>query len=68
MPSGWYAVATSAEIAPGDVSSCHYFDRDLVIYRTRSGVLSVIDAFNPHLGAHLGKLGKVERLGRIDDL
>ena len=60
MPSGWYAVATSDEVAPGSVLARHYFERDLAIYRTRSGVVSVVDAFCPHLGAHLGKLGKVD--------
>ena len=59
IPQGWYAIATSQELAVGDVASRRYFDRELAIYRTPDGV-SVIDAFCPHMGAHLGKLGRVE--------
>jgi phenylpropionate dioxygenase-like ring-hydroxylating dioxygenase large terminal subunit len=54
FPTGWYAVALSRELRPGDVRSVRYFARDLVLFRTRSGVPSLIDAYCPHLGGHLG--------------
>jgi len=60
IPIGWFVVATSREIRPGSLLTRRYFDRELVIYRTRSGVLSVVDAHCPHMGAHLGKVGRVE--------
>ena len=60
IPSGWYVVATSQEVTPGQVVRRRYFDRELAVYRTQSGELSVIDAHCPHMGAHLGKLGTVE--------
>ena len=60
IPNGWYAVAWSEELAPGDVKSAHYFDKELVLFRTESGKACVFDAYCPHLGAHLGVGGKVE--------
>ena len=35
------------------------FDKDLAIYRTQSGKVHVLDAFSPHMGAHLGIGGTV---------
>jgi nitrite reductase/ring-hydroxylating ferredoxin subunit len=59
-PSGWFQVAWSAEIAVGDVRPLHYFDTDLVAFRGVSGMLNVLDAHCPHLGADLGYGGCVE--------
>ena len=60
IPAGWYVVATSQEVGPSQIVRCRYFDRELAVYRTQSGEVSVIDAHCPHMGAHLGKSGKVE--------
>jgi nitrite reductase/ring-hydroxylating ferredoxin subunit len=60
IPNGWFVVSTSAELAPGDVRALHYFGRDLVLYRTTAGEPRVLDAYCPHLGAHLAVGGKVE--------
>ena len=60
VPSGWFAVAHSHELAAGEVSKVHYFGQDLVVFRTESGEAAVFDAFCPHLGAHLGVGGRVE--------
>jgi 3-ketosteroid 9alpha-monooxygenase subunit A len=60
IPNGWFQIAYSDEIKPGDVKPLKYFGRDLVIWRTEEGELSVLDAFCPHLGAHLGHGGKVQ--------
>jgi phenylpropionate dioxygenase-like ring-hydroxylating dioxygenase large terminal subunit len=54
LPNGWYQIAWSDELAPGQVVPLRYFDRDLVVFRTESGRPHVLDAFCPHLGAHLG--------------
>jgi phenylpropionate dioxygenase-like ring-hydroxylating dioxygenase large terminal subunit len=59
FPRGWFTVSWSSELAPGDVRPLKYFGRDLVLFRTESGVASVLDAHCPHLGAHLGYGGKV---------
>jgi len=59
IPNGWFAVAFSHELREGDVRPLHYFGEDLVLFRTRSGHARVLDAFCPHLGAHLGHGGRV---------
>ena len=59
IPNGWFAVALSEEIAPGAVAIRHYFGQDLVLFRTESGRISVVDPHCPHLGAHLGHGGRV---------
>jgi nitrite reductase/ring-hydroxylating ferredoxin subunit len=60
VPNGWFIVAESADLAPGDVRALHYFDRDLVLYRSEDGAPRVMDAHCPHLGAHLAVGGRVE--------
>ncbi|MCB1615177.1 MAG: Rieske 2Fe-2S domain-containing protein [Pseudomonadales bacterium] len=59
IPFGWYAVSPSGELENGAVKALHYFDRELVLFRTESGEAKVLDAFCPHLGAHLGHGGSV---------
>jgi nitrite reductase/ring-hydroxylating ferredoxin subunit len=59
LPNGWFAVAFSKELGEGDVKPVHYFGEELVLFRTRSGRARVVDAFCPHLGAHLGHGGRV---------
>ena len=60
IPNGWFQIAYSDEIKPGDVKPLKYFGKDLVVWRSEDGELSVLDAFCPHLGAHLGHGGKVK--------
>lgn len=60
IPNGWFQIAASDEIKPGDVKPLEYFGKHLVIWRSEDGVLSVLDAFCPHLGAHIGHGGKVK--------
>jgi phenylpropionate dioxygenase-like ring-hydroxylating dioxygenase large terminal subunit len=59
LPDGWFAVAWSKDLQPGDVVPLRYFDEHLVLFRTRDGVPKVLDAFCAHLGAHLGEGGRV---------
>ena len=60
IPFGWYALACSADLAPGDVRPLYYFDEHLVLFRTKDGQAHVTAAFCPHLGAHIGYGGRVE--------
>lgn len=60
LANAWYAVAVSSELAVGDVRPLQCFGNDLVLFRTRSGAAKVLDAFCPHLGAHLGWGGSVD--------
>ena len=59
IPNGWFAVSFSDELARGEVQPVHYFGRDLVLFRGEDGEAHVLDAFCPHLGAHLGHGGQV---------
>lgn len=60
IPNGWFAVGFSHELGPGDVKPVRYFGRDLVLFRDGDGDAHLLDAFCPHLGAHLGHGGVVE--------
>lgn len=60
FPSGWFQVAYSDELAAGQVLPLSYFGKDLVLFRTEDGKPYALDAFCPHLGAHLGYGGKVD--------
>lgn len=60
MPTGWYPVAWSDGVAAGETVPLRYFGSELVLYRGESGDAHVVDAFCPHLGAHLGHGGSVE--------
>ncbi|MEO3757012.1 Rieske 2Fe-2S domain-containing protein [Mycobacterium sp. B14F4] len=59
-PTGWFQVAWSADVAPGQVRRMKYFDREMICWRTASGEPVVMDAYCEHLGAHLGYGGHVE--------
>ena len=54
IPFGWYAVAFSDELSIKEVKPLYFFAKDLVLYRTETGIPVLLDAFCPHLGAHLG--------------
>jgi phenylpropionate dioxygenase-like ring-hydroxylating dioxygenase large terminal subunit len=59
IPFGWYALEYSDKLAVGDVRPVQYLGKELVIFRTESGQVGVLDAYCPHLGAHLGHGGIV---------
>jgi len=59
IPFGWYCIGYVDELAVGEVRNVHYFDRDMVLFRTEGGSVGLSDPFCPHLGAHLGHGGEV---------
>jgi 3-ketosteroid 9alpha-monooxygenase subunit A len=59
IPRGWFVVAFANELATGGVKPLRYFGQDLVAFRGQDGAVRVLDAFCPHLGAHLGYGGTV---------
>ena len=59
-PVGWFAVAFSEDVKPGEIKQMRYFGRELVLYRGESGEAFVTDAYCPHMGAHFAHGGKVE--------
>ena len=58
-PNGWFQVAYTHELEKGGVMPLKYFGRDLVLFRGEDGVAHLLDAYCPHLGAHLGPGGTV---------
>lgn len=54
IPNSWYAVAFSDELRPGGVLARTVAEQELVVFRTRAGEACAMDAYCPHLGAHLG--------------
>jgi len=60
LPNGWFAVAFADELRPGVVLARRYLDQDMVLFRTMSGTACAVEAYCPHLGAHLGHGGSVE--------
>ena len=60
IPFGWYALSYSKELPAGAVMPLYYFGEHLVLFRTEDGTPHLMEAFCPHLGAHLGHGGKVE--------
>lgn len=57
---GWFVVAYSSELGIGDVKRLTYFGRELVAWRGEDGDVRILDAYCPHLGAHLGVGGCVK--------
>lgn len=60
VPNGWFIVAESRALEPGQTSALHVFGRDVVLYRGADGAPRMVDAYCAHLGAHLGVGGRVE--------
>lgn len=60
LPTGWYALLFANELKSGQLTHDTYFGQELIIFRTASGKAAVMDAYCPHLGAHIGHGGRVE--------
>ncbi|MGH0036962.1 MAG: Rieske 2Fe-2S domain-containing protein [Myxococcota bacterium] len=59
IPDGWFQVGAGHELAAGQLTPLRYFGRELVLFRDETGAARVLDAWCPHLGAHLGRGGEV---------
>jgi len=59
MPSGWFRIATSDEVAREAVRVFEINGREAVAFRDREGHVTVVDPICPHMGAHLGYGGTV---------
>lgn len=60
IPFGWYALAYSDDLPTGGVQPLNFFDEHQVLFRTEEGEARMLEAFCPHLGAHLGHGGEVQ--------
>jgi phenylpropionate dioxygenase-like ring-hydroxylating dioxygenase large terminal subunit len=59
---GWYWALRSQDLKVGQIKAIHLLGRDLAIYRGKDGKAVTVDAYCPHMGAHLAE-GKVEGTG-----
>lgn len=57
--AGWYWVLPSKKLKVGKVKPVTLLGKNLAIYRGFSGEVKAVDAYCPHMGAHLAE-GKVE--------
>jgi nitrite reductase/ring-hydroxylating ferredoxin subunit len=60
FPTGWYGLCFSSELQTGAVLHGRYVGQELVIFRTHAGRAVAMDAYCPHMGAHLGHGGTVQ--------
>ena len=60
FPDGWFSVGPSARLAAGQLVTRTFFGHEIVVYRSQSGRVSVVDAYCPHMGAHFAHGGTVE--------
>jgi 3-ketosteroid 9alpha-monooxygenase subunit A len=59
FPRGWFVISSSAELPAGKVRALKYFGQEMVLFRGEDGRAALLDAYCPHLGAHLGIGGEV---------
>lgn len=57
--AGWYWAMRSHEVRRGRAVPLHFLGRELVLYRGEDRRVVAMDAYCPHMGAHLAE-GKVE--------
>lgn len=58
-PNSWIQIGWTEEVKRGQVKPVRCLGRELVIFRGEDGRARVLDAYCPHLGAHLGVGGGV---------
>ena len=62
LVEGWYWALRSKDLKKGQIKSVTFLGRDLVIYRGTDGRPRTLDAYCPHMGAHLAE-GQVDETG-----
>lgn len=60
FPEGWFRVAWSRDLGRRGVLPKRWCGREVVLYRGESGEAHLLDAYCPHVGAHLGHGGRVQ--------
>ena len=58
-PNGWLPILESSVLKKSQILPIFAFGNDLVAFRSTAGKVTVLDAYCPHLGAHLGYGGRV---------
>ena len=53
-PRGWFMLGDASTMGAAP-TTLRYFGKDMVFYRGESGTPHLVDAYCPHMGAHLGR-------------
>ncbi|XP_018052830.1 PREDICTED: cholesterol 7-desaturase-like [Atta colombica] len=59
-PNGWFALLESSQIKNGQVKHVSALGENFAVFRTERGVINILDAYCPHLGANMAKGGRVK--------
>jgi len=59
FPEGWFLVCYSHQLPAGRLFTKMFLGQEIVAFRDAEGRAAVLDATCPHLGAHMGKGGRV---------
>lgn len=57
--TGWYWALPAKQLKKGKIKAINLMNRELVLYRGQNGKITALDAYCPHMGAHLAQ-GRVE--------
>lgn len=58
----WYWAMYSKDLKAGKIKALNFLGKELAIYRGEDGIVRAMDAYCPHMGAHLAE-GKVDGNG-----
>lgn len=58
-PNGWFMALTSADLAVKEVKYVNILGEHLAVFRGEDGVVHILDAYCPHLGANIAVGGQV---------
>jgi phenylpropionate dioxygenase-like ring-hydroxylating dioxygenase large terminal subunit len=58
----WYWALKSSELKKGQIKNLKFLGEDLAVYRGDDGIVRAVEAYCPHMGAHLAE-GKVDGKG-----
>ena len=57
MPNGWFCITRCGEIKKGEVKGIKFCEKQVAVFRTESGKISVLDAYCAFNGIDLSKNG-----------
>ncbi|XP_011869798.1 PREDICTED: cholesterol desaturase daf-36 [Vollenhovia emeryi] len=58
-PNGWFALLESSQIKRSQVKHVSALGENFAVFRTEKGVVNILDAYCPHLGANMAEGGRV---------
>jgi len=63
-PNGWLPLMESHKVSKGEIKRAMILGRDVIVSRSLEGEISVLDAYCPHMGVHIGIGGKVVEINK----